>query len=283
MSHALWKGGLMNLRKYRLMSACAVRVGWQGPKLFVIFKLHAMRCHYDLVGCLTKRMLCIHFYVMTHWVLDWLIDWLYILGFNAIRHTSGDGSHWCRYGIGRVVTSGFNATLTARVISWRSMTHMSLTPVLTQLSFQSHWLLFSHTSELRIRRKLSQPCIEFTTTWSCVRHGHEQPRRGEDIRHNGVALCPFLARARLINSSECMATKCEQIEHWYLNEKATESRWLIIWCLTPYLTLFQLYCSGQNTYWFFTEVLATSTRHVILSRLLANFPHRPDYRRNNGQ
>ena len=42
---------------------------------------------------------------------------------------------------------GFNATLTGKVISWRSVTHMTvfpgfLTPVLTQLSFQSHQLLF---------------------------------------------------------------------------------------------------------------------------------------------
>ena len=45
---------------------------------------------------------------------------------------------------------GFNATLTAKVISWRSVTQYVfpgfLTPVLTQLSFQSHLLLFSHAS-----------------------------------------------------------------------------------------------------------------------------------------
>ena len=47
----------------------------------------------------------------------------------------------------------FNATLTAKVISWRLMTHMTvfpgfLTPVdlLTQLFFQSDRLLFSHSS-----------------------------------------------------------------------------------------------------------------------------------------
>ena len=41
----------------------------------------------------------------------------------------------------------FNATLTAKVISWRSVTHVFpgfLTSVLTQISFQSHQLLFSH-------------------------------------------------------------------------------------------------------------------------------------------
>ena len=44
---------------------------------------------------------------------------------------------------------GFNATLTAKVISWRSVTHacfMAFSPVLTQRSFQSQQLLFSHAS-----------------------------------------------------------------------------------------------------------------------------------------
>ena len=45
----------------------------------------------------------------------------------------------------------FNTTFTDKVISWRSVTHMivfpvSLTPVLTHISFQSHRLLFSHAS-----------------------------------------------------------------------------------------------------------------------------------------
>ena len=43
----------------------------------------------------------------------------------------------------------FNATFTARVISWRSVTHVFsgfLTPVLTPLSFQRRYLLFIHSS-----------------------------------------------------------------------------------------------------------------------------------------
>ena len=45
------------------------------------------------------------------------------------------------------VVLGFNATLTTKVISLRSVTHMCfLTPVLTQLFFQSHRQLFSHAS-----------------------------------------------------------------------------------------------------------------------------------------
>ena len=48
-----------------------------------------------------------------------------------------------------VVVLGFNATLTAQVISWWSVTHMFpgfLTQVPKLLSFQSHRLLFSHAS-----------------------------------------------------------------------------------------------------------------------------------------
>ena len=62
-----------------------------------------------------------------------------------------------------VVVLGFNATLTAKFILWRSVMHMFpgfLTPVLTQLSFQSHQLLFLHTSaEVRGKNK---PKRQFT-------------------------------------------------------------------------------------------------------------------------
>ena len=49
-----------------------------------------------------------------------------------------------------LVVLRFNATLTAQVLSWRSVTHICFlaffTPVLAQISFQSHRLLFSHAS-----------------------------------------------------------------------------------------------------------------------------------------
>ena len=51
--------------------------------------------------------------------------------------------------VGWLVVLGLNATLAAKVISWRSVTHVFpgfLTPVLTQNSFQSHRLLFSQAS-----------------------------------------------------------------------------------------------------------------------------------------
>ena len=48
------------------------------------------------------------------------------------------------------VVLGFNATLTAKVISWRSVTHMCFLAFSHQyywnFSFQSHRLLFSHAS-----------------------------------------------------------------------------------------------------------------------------------------
>ena len=52
--------------------------------------------------------------------------------------------------VGWLVVLGFNATLTAKVISWRSVTHMCFLPFSHQyqhnFSFQSHQLLFSHAS-----------------------------------------------------------------------------------------------------------------------------------------
>ena len=65
-----------------------------------------------------------------------------------------------RLKISWLVVLGFNATLKAKVISWRSVTHTfpgSLTPGLTQFSFQSHRLLFSHASaEVRGKNMLKR-------------------------------------------------------------------------------------------------------------------------------
>ena len=48
---------------------------------------------------------------------------------------------------------------------------------------------------------------------------------------------------------------------------------LIVRCLTPLSTIFQLYHGGQCTYPCFSGVLLTSTTHNILSKPVAAFPH----------
>ena len=56
----------------------------------------------------------------------------------------------------------------------------------------------------------------------------------------------------------------------------------IVWCLTPFLTVFKLYHGGQCAYYPCSSgVLLTSTPHNILSKPLAAFPH--NHCRNNGQ
>ena len=56
---------------------------------------------------------------------------------------------------------------------------------------------------------------------------------------------------------------------------------LIVWCLTPFSTVYQLYRGGHCTYPCFHIVLLTSTPHNILSKPLAPFPH--NHCRNNRQ
>ena len=56
---------------------------------------------------------------------------------------------------------------------------------------------------------------------------------------------------------------------------------MIVWCLTPFSAVFQLYHGGQCTYLCFPGVLLTSIPHNILSKPPAAFPH--NHCRNNGQ
>ena len=74
----------------------------------------------------------------------------------VIRHVKRDL-------ISGLVVLGFNATLRAKVISWR-LVHGFLTPVdlLTQLSFKSHRLLFSLASA-EVRGEYT-PKIQFAST-----------------------------------------------------------------------------------------------------------------------
>ena len=59
-----------------------------------------------------------------------------------------------------------------------------------------------------------------------------------------------------------------------------ERKWLIVWCLLPFSTVFQLYCCGQCTYPCFPGVLFTSTPHTFLFKPLPAFPN--NHCRNNG-
>ena len=79
---------------------------------------------------------------------------------------------------------------------------------------------------------------------------------------------------------------------WSLFENESNSRWklvvidrlidcLIVWCFTPYLSVFQLYHGSQCTYPYFPGVLLTGTPHNIPTKPLAAFPN--NQCRNNGQ
>ena len=59
----------------------------------------------------------------------------------------------------------------------------------------------------------------------------------------------------------------------HLNPFPNDKFQLVVWCLTPFSTVSQLYHGNQCTYPCFPGVLLTSTIHNILSKPLATFPH----------
>ena len=77
-------------------------------------------------------------------------------------------THWSL--AGWLVVLGFNATSTAKVISWQSVFPGFLTPVQTQVSLQSHRLLFSHASA-EVRGE-NTPERNFASTGSRT-HNHQ--------------------------------------------------------------------------------------------------------------
>ena len=161
--------------------------------------------------------------------------------------------------VGWLVVLGFNATLTAKVISWQSGdTHVFpgfLTPVLTQLSFQSHRLLFLPASaELRGE---NTPERKFASTGSLT-HNHQvmSPTRSplshaggagkEAERYYGeiseVLRAPFVGctaelvswRSHVPTSSDplCSSWECP----WYTSEpepatgRTQEIHEYVLWC-----------------------------------------------------
>ena len=106
---------------------------------------------------------------------------------------------------------GVLATLTAKVISWWSVTQNVfpdfLTPVLTQLSFQSHRLLFSH--DLAEVKGENTPERKFGTRVSNSQQpGHESDILYLRLKETSMVLsgehgpkCPRRSRCRLI---DCM-------------------------------------------------------------------------------
>ena len=91
--------------------------------------------------------------------------------------------------VGLLVVLGFNATLTAKVISWRSLTHMCFLAFshqyLHNCSFQSHPLLFSHASA-EVRGK-NTPERKFASTGDRTHNHQVMNLTLSPLRHPGWA------------------------------------------------------------------------------------------------
>ena len=79
--------------------------------------------------------------------------------------------------LGWLVVSGFNATLTAKVISWRSVTHYVfpcfLTPVLTQLLFPKPPTIFLTCFSSSERQKYAGKKVHLNQVSNSQPPGHE--------------------------------------------------------------------------------------------------------------
>ena len=88
-----------------------------------------------------------------------------------------------------LVVLGFNATLTAKVISWRLVTHMCFLAFSHQyqhnLSFQSHRLLYSHASaEVRGENTLER---KVASTGDRTQNHEVMSPTGSPLGHSGGA------------------------------------------------------------------------------------------------
>ena len=82
-----------------------------------------------------------------------------------------------------MVVLGFNATLTAKAVGDARVFPGFLTPVLTQLSFQSHRLLFSHASaEMRGKKT---PERKFASTGNRTHNRQAMSPTRSSLRHPG--------------------------------------------------------------------------------------------------
>ena len=123
--------------------------------------------------------------------------------------------------IGRLVVLGFNANLNAKVISWRSVTHICFLAFshqyLHNFSFQSHRLLFSHVSaEVR-----GEKIVASTGNRT---HNHQviSPTRSPLNHPSGASLtCNGPARCIVVNESHAclyVLTLSETSPLFYMSE-----------------------------------------------------------------
>ena len=68
-----------------------------------------------------------------------------------------------------------------------------------------------------------------------------------------------------------------------MSPKSINADQLIVWCLTLFSTVFQLYRGGQCTYPCFPGALLTSTLHNIFSKTMAAFTHNHCRNNRNGE
>ena len=149
--------------------------------------------------CEKKKMFCLiqnnffHLDLPSENALN--LDWSKILSFGkglmVIWHASHSNKFLIKVSFKMyedwLVILRFNATVTAKVILWRSEFPGFLTPVLTQISFQSHRLLFSYTSA-EVRGEI-MPERNFASTGSRTQNYQVMSLTHSPLSHPGRPKC----------------------------------------------------------------------------------------------